>query len=140
MSQWTGYAPLGGAPPTCGFCGALGGPDGVLVTVGMHGGAICEECTVRLAEIMTRRRANAPQRRPEPPPIDPRDSGPPITVSLGQRPVGDLGHPRVDARLVLAIALRDQRVAAWLRERGIDEAAIRAEFGELDLGFDPTWP
>ena len=42
----------------------------------------------------------------------------------------------MDARLLLAIALRDQKVAAWLRERGIDEAAIRREFGALDLGFE----
>ena len=67
----TGYAPLDADPASCGFCGAVGGPDGVLVTVGQHGGAICEECAVRLAEIMT-----------------------------------------------------------------VDEAAIRAEYGELDLGLE----
>ena len=87
----TRYAPLDADPPACGFCGSIGGPDGVLVTVGPHGGVICEECaTTRSA----------------------------------------------DARLLLALALRDQSVAAWLRERGVDEAAIRAEFGELDLGFE----
>ena len=127
----TGYAPLGEEPPPCGFCG-----ERVRVTVGEHGGVICESCAVRIADFMTR----AGRPRPTPPPIDPRDLGPPIGVSLDERPLGDLGNPRVDARLVLAIALRDQRVAAWLRDRGVDEPAIRAEFGELDLGFDPTWP
>jgi ATP-dependent Clp protease ATP-binding subunit ClpA len=46
---------------------------------------------------------------------------------------GDLGADANDARLLLAIALRDRRVAAWLREHGVDEAAIRARFGALDL-------
>jgi hypothetical protein len=128
----TGYAPLDAEPPTCGFCGAKGGPEGVLVTVGPHGGAICEECAVRLAEMMTRRG----RPRPVPPPIDPRDSGDPIMVSLNERPLGDLGNPRADARLLLVLALRDRRIAEWLRKRGVDEAAIRAEFGELDLGFE----
>jgi hypothetical protein len=74
--------------------------------------------------------------RPVQPPIDPRDFGDPIMVSLNERPLGDLGNPRADARLLLVLALRDKRVAAWRRERGVEEAAIRAEFGELDLGFD----
>jgi hypothetical protein len=36
-----------------------------------------------------------PNRRP-----DPADPGPPITVRLGHVLIGDLGHPRVDARLL----------------------------------------
>jgi ATP-dependent Clp protease ATP-binding subunit ClpA len=40
---------------------------------------------------------------------------------------------RADARLLLDIALRDGEVAAWLREHGVDEAAIRARFGAMDL-------
>jgi ATP-dependent Clp protease ATP-binding subunit ClpA len=38
-----------------------------------------------------------------------------------------------DARLLLDVALRDGEVAAWLREHGIDEAAIRARFGGTGL-------
>jgi hypothetical protein len=129
----TGYAPLGSRDdpaPVCGFCGEVGGPDGVLVTVGMHGGTICVECAVKVAQVMTRR-----GRPPESLPTDPRDPGRPIAVDIDQQPLGDLGNPRVDARLLLAIALRDSSVADWLRERGVDEAAIRAEFGELELGW-----
>jgi ATP-dependent Clp protease ATP-binding subunit ClpA len=40
---------------------------------------------------------------------------------------------RADARLLLDVTLRDGEVAAWLREHGIDEAAIRAHFGAVDL-------
>lgn len=59
---------------------------------------------------------------------DPRDPGPPIPVILGGRPLGDLGHPHVDARLLGAILLRDGRVAAWLRERGVSAADVEAAF------------
>ncbi len=126
---WTAYAPLGEDPPPCSFCG----DSDRQVTVGvLTGAAICERCAERIADIM--RRAGRP---PEPPPaIDPRDVEVPVMVSLDERPFGDLGNPRADARLLLAIALRDQKVAAWLRERGIDEAAIRRDFGALDLGFE----
>ena len=40
---------------------------------------------------------------------------------------------RADARLLLDVALHDGEVAAWLREHGVDEAAIRARFGAMDL-------
>ena len=40
---------------------------------------------------------------------------------------------RADARPLLDVVLRDGEVAAWLREHGIDEAAIRARFGAMDL-------
>jgi hypothetical protein len=40
---------------------------------------------------------------------------------------------RADARLLLDVALRDGEVAAWLREHGIDEDAIRARFESMDL-------
>jgi ATP-dependent Clp protease ATP-binding subunit ClpA len=55
---------------------------------------------------------------PEPPPPA-ADSGPRAA--------------RADARLLLDVALRDGEAAAWLREHGIDEAAIRARFGATDL-------
>lgn len=44
---------------------------------------------------------------------DPRDPGPPVPVSLGGHALGDLGHPRVDARLLQALLLRDGEVARW---------------------------
>jgi hypothetical protein len=52
-------------------------------------------------------------------------------VWLGDRelPIGDLGHPRVDARLLLAMLANDGPSAALLRERGVDEAAVRAALG-----------
>jgi ATP-dependent Clp protease ATP-binding subunit ClpA len=37
-----------------------------------------------------------------------------------------------DAELLLRIVRRDGAVAAWLRERGIDEAAIRARYSGVD--------
>jgi hypothetical protein len=64
-----------------------------------------------------------PGRRP-----DPADPGPPITVRLDDLLLGDLGNPRVDARLVRAILLRDGRVAEWLHTRGIDADAVEDAF------------
>jgi ATP-dependent Clp protease ATP-binding subunit ClpC len=47
-------------------------------------------------------------------------------------PTGDdeLPEDRADAELLLRIARRGGAVAAWLGERGIDDAAIRERFGE----------
>ncbi len=39
--------------------------------------------------------------------------------------MGDLGNFRTDARLLLAMLERGGPMAAWLRERGVDEAAVR---------------
>ena len=60
-----------------------------------------------------------------------RDGGP-VPVWLGDRelPIGDLGHPRVDARLLLAmLGLRTDASAELLREHGLDEAAVRGALG-----------
>ena len=59
-----------------------------------------------------------------------RDGGP-LPVWLGDRelPIGDLGHPRVDARLLLAILGKEGRSAELLREHGLDEAVVRAALG-----------
>ena len=59
-----------------------------------------------------------------------RDGGP-VTVWLGERelPIGDLGHPRVDARLLLAMLGLGGAGAAVLREHGLDEAAVRGALG-----------
>jgi ATP-dependent Clp protease ATP-binding subunit ClpA len=39
--------------------------------------------------------------------------------------LADLGNPRVDARLLLAMLAKDGRAAALLRDHGLDEAAVR---------------
>ena len=59
-----------------------------------------------------------------------RDGGP-VPGWLGDRelPIGDLGHPRVDARLLLAILGKEGRSAELLREHGLDEAVVRAALG-----------
>jgi len=59
---------------------------------------------------------------------DPADPGPPITVRLDDLLLGDLGNPRVDARLLHAILLRDRRVAGWLRGRGVDTSVVEDAF------------
>jgi ATP-dependent Clp protease ATP-binding subunit ClpC len=53
-----------------------------------------------------------------------------VEVRVGDVPLGDLGHPRADGRLLLEILERHGAVAAWLRERGIDEDAVRDMLGE----------
>ena len=58
-----------------------------------------------------------------------RDLGAPpddaLVVRVGAEALGDLGNPRADARLLLAILEQGGPIAAWLRERGVDEAAVR---------------
>jgi ATP-dependent Clp protease ATP-binding subunit ClpC len=60
----------------------------------------------------------------------PDPGGEPVTVRLGEAVVGDLGQPGVDARVLLEMLRRGGAVAAWLRERGVDEAAVRYMLGE----------
>ena len=57
--------------------------------------------------------------------------GGPVAVWLGDRtlPIGDLGHPRVDARVLLAMLGLQGGGAALLREHGLDEAAVRGALG-----------
>jgi hypothetical protein len=54
-----------------------------------------------------------------------------VAVWLGDRelPIGDLGHPRVDGRLLLAMLAKGGGGAALLRERGLDEATVRGALG-----------
>lgn len=59
---------------------------------------------------------------------DPADPGLPIPVTLGRSLLGDLGNPRVDARLLAAILLRDGHVARWLRGEGVDAAKVEEAF------------
>jgi ATP-dependent Clp protease ATP-binding subunit ClpA len=51
-------------------------------------------------------------------------------VRLDDAIVGELGHPAVDGRLLLEILERRGAVAAWLRERGVDETAVRRMLGQ----------
>ena len=50
---------------------------------------------------------------------DPADPGPPITVCVGPMLLGDLGHPRVDAKILTVILLRNGPVGEWLRGRDV---------------------
>lgn len=50
---------------------------------------------------------------------DPADPGPPISVRLNDLRLGDLGHPRVDAKLLTAIVMLGGEVGSWLRARGV---------------------
>ena len=59
-----------------------------------------------------------------------RDGGPvPVWLGDPELPIGDLGHPRVDARLLLAILGKEGRGAELLREHGLDEAVVSAALG-----------
>jgi hypothetical protein len=57
--------------------------------------------------------------------------GGPVVVWLGDHelPIGDLGHPRVDAKVLLALLAKDGRAAEVLPEHGLDEAAVRGAPG-----------
>jgi hypothetical protein len=56
-------------------------------------------------------------------------AGQAIPVALAREPIGDLGHPRVDGRLLLAMLAKDGHSADLLREHGLDEGAIRDRLG-----------
>jgi ATP-dependent Clp protease ATP-binding subunit ClpC len=51
-------------------------------------------------------------------------------AALAGAPHGPLRSPLADGELLLQILERDGAVAAWLRERGVDEAAVRRMLGE----------
>jgi ATP-dependent Clp protease ATP-binding subunit ClpA len=57
--------------------------------------------------------------------------GEPLPVWLGDHdlPIGDLGNPRTDARVLLAMLAKDGHAAALLREHGLDETAVRDRLG-----------
>ena len=55
--------------------------------------------------------------------------GSPVPVRLGYGlPIGDLGNPRTDARLLSAIMLRGGAVADWLRVRGLEAKDVEDAF------------
>jgi hypothetical protein len=59
-----------------------------------------------------------------------------VTVWIGDTtlPVGDIGNPRTDARLLLTLLAADGRAAELLRAFGIDERAARALDGSGGTG------
>jgi ATP-dependent Clp protease ATP-binding subunit ClpA len=52
-----------------------------------------------------------------------------VTLDTDRFPIGDLGHPRVDVRLLELMLVKDTPVARLLRDHGIDEARLRELFG-----------
>ncbi len=58
-------------------------------------------------------------------------NGRPVAVALGAdaQPLGDLGDPRVDARLLELMLVGDTAAGRLLRDRGIDEARLRTVLG-----------
>jgi hypothetical protein len=101
---------------------------------------LAEEAEAILAAgATTERMRDAAMRRlasePPPPPRAPFDldaaiaSGGPVPVALDRDLIGDLGNPRVDGRLLLAMLAKDGHSAALLREHGLDEAAVRDRLG-----------
>ena len=90
----------------------------VLAAAGAHPVEAREEIERRLAQ--TTRPASGDETR----------AGGPMPVRLGETLVGDLGHPQVDGDLLLSILDRGGAVAAWLRERGVDEHAVRRMLGD----------
>jgi ATP-dependent Clp protease ATP-binding subunit ClpC len=51
-------------------------------------------------------------------------------AALAGAPHGPLRSPLADGELLLQILERDGAVASWLRERGVDETAVRRMLGE----------
>jgi ATP-dependent Clp protease ATP-binding subunit ClpC len=91
-------------------------PDGVARRILLAAGATPSDVREAIVRRLGERPAPA---RPAPAPPPP-----------GEALLGQLGQPRADGRLLLAILERRGAVAAWLRERGVDEAAVRAMLGE----------
>jgi ATP-dependent Clp protease ATP-binding subunit ClpC len=94
-------------------------PDALARRILLGAGAAPRDVRTELTERLSRR-----------PRAVPRDAAESVTVRLDETVLGDLGHPSVDGRVLLEILERRGAVAAWLRERGVDEAAVRAMLGE----------
>lgn len=64
------------------------------------------------------------------------DGGDALSVTLGgdRFPLGDLGHPDVDRRLLELLLVNDTRAARLLRAHGIDEARLREALGPEETG------
>jgi|GEM_PF-2290250 len=101
--------------------------------------AVLHDCAISHAALRAAVDAQPPEHEDGyvPETVNPRGDSRPIPVRMGPELIGDLGSAVADARTLLAIVLRGGQVAAWLAECGIDEAAIRQDFGSLELGFYP---
>ena len=114
-----------------------------LIDVGGGGGRAPREAGAIPSEV--RERANAAAGKPRPTNRQAADgapdqhvgdlrSGHPVAVRLGADayPIGDLGHPQVDALLLELLLVNDTIVAQLLRAHHIDEALLRDVFGPRD--------
>ena len=95
-------------------------------------GAIPSEVRERANAAAGMRRATG--RQPDDGPathLDDLRAGRPVAVRLGADayPIGDLGHPQVDAHLLELILAGDTIVAQLLRDQGVDERLLRETFG-----------
>jgi ATP-dependent Clp protease ATP-binding subunit ClpC len=99
--------------------GVLRQRDGLARRLLMHAGATPAAAREAVVERLRRRPLAAGA----------RDGQGPLVVRLDDVALGDLGHPRTDGRLLLEILERRGAVAAWLRERGVDEQAVRHMLG-----------
>jgi ATP-dependent Clp protease ATP-binding subunit ClpC len=97
-------------------------PDAVARRILLAAGAAPRDVRADLVRRLGERAPAAPVRAP-----DARDA---VGVRLGPELIGELGNPRVDGRVLLALLERRGAVAAWLRERGVDEQAVRRMLGE----------
>ena len=100
-------------------------------------GAIPSEVRERANAAAATLRATA--RRPDDGPathLDDLRAGLPVAVRLGADayPIGDVGHPQVDALLLELLLVNDTIVAQLLRDSGVDEALLRETFGPADAG------
>ena len=70
--------------------------------------------------------------------LDDLRAGRPVAVRLGADayPIGDMGHPQVDAHLLELILAGDTIVAQLLRDQGVDERLLRETFGPADPAPD----
>jgi len=82
-------------------------------------------------------RPPAPPTTGDPRRPDPSDPGPPIAVRVSGIPLGDLGHPRVDGRLLTALLLRGGPVAAWLASHDVDAVVVSAAFPACGWPLEP---
>jgi ATP-dependent Clp protease ATP-binding subunit ClpA len=99
-----------------------------LLRVDEHARTVVQALGHRLVDV--RERANAASHRPvSRAPADLHQAlreGFAVAVTLGDDlPLGDLGNPRTDARVLLAMLLADGRAARLLRDHGVDEDAVR---------------
>ena len=113
-----------------------------LLEVGGGGARALRESGATPGEVRERAKAAAGQPRPAhiQAPFGPGNhlhalrSGHPVAVRLGRdgQPLGDLGHPSLDAALLELMLVNDTTAARLLRAHGIDELVLRETFVPRD--------